>query len=104
MHETFLLNQILVSFNFFMFVVYGFRESMCVFVVFVVLSSLCDPIIAMIIMIILLGFSDPIIAMIIMIFLFFLTRYLEFFFSKYNTLNIILIILIINFILFYHYY
>ena len=80
MHETFLLNQILVSFNFFMFVVYGFRESMCVFVVFVVLSSLCDPIIAMIIMILLFEFSDLIIAMIIMILSFGLPRCLEFFF------------------------
>jgi len=34
MHESFLLNQILVSFNFLMFVVCGFRESMYVLVVF----------------------------------------------------------------------
>jgi len=74
MHESFLLNQILVSFNFLMFVVCGFRESMCVFVVSVVSSSPCDPIIIMIIMILLFDFCDPIIAMIIMIFLFGLTR------------------------------
>jgi len=53
---------------------------MCVFVVFVVLSSLCDPIIAMIIMILLFEFSDLIIAMIIMILSFGLPRCLEFFF------------------------
>jgi len=68
MHESFLLNQILVSFNFLMFVVCRFRESMCVLVVSVVLSSLCDPINAMIIMIFLFGICDPIITMIIMIF------------------------------------
>jgi len=100
MHESFLLNQILVSFNFLMFVVCGFKESMCVFVGSVVLSSLCDQIIVMIIMILLFGFCDPIIAMIIIIFLFGLTRYLKFS-SKYITLNIILII---YFILFYHYF
>ena len=55
MHESLLLNQILVSFNFLMLVVCGFRESMCVLVVSVVLSSLCDPMIAMIIMILLFG-------------------------------------------------
>jgi len=55
MHESFLLNKILVSFNFLMLVVCGFRESMCVLVVSVVLSSLCDPMIAMIIMILLFG-------------------------------------------------
>jgi len=38
MHESLLLNQILVSFNLLMFVVYGFRESMCVLVVSIVLS------------------------------------------------------------------
>ena len=64
MHESFLLNQILVSFNLLMFVVCGFRESMCVLVVSVVLSSLCDPIIVRIIIILLFG----------------LMRYLEFFF------------------------
>jgi len=78
MHESFLPNQILVSFNFLIFVVCGFRESMCVLVVFVVLSSLCDP--TMIIIILLFGFCDPIIIMIIMILLFGLTRCLEFFF------------------------
>ena len=65
MHESFILNQILISFNFLMFGVCGFRESICVFVVSVVLSSLCDLIIAMIIMILLFDFCDPIIAMII---------------------------------------
>jgi len=33
MHESFHLNQILVSFNFLMFVVCGFRESMSVVMV-----------------------------------------------------------------------
>jgi len=80
MHESFLLNQILVSFNFLMFVVCGFRESMCVLVVSVVLNSLCDSIISMTIMILFFGFCDPIIVMIIMILLFGLTRCLEFFF------------------------
>ena len=70
MHESFLLNQILASFNFLIFVVCGFRESMCVLVVSIVLSSLCDLNIAMIIMILLFGFCDPIITMIIMILLF----------------------------------
>ena len=41
-HEGFLLNQILVSFNFLMFVICGFRESMCVFAVSVVLSHYYD--------------------------------------------------------------
>jgi len=103
MHESFLLNQILVSFNFLMFVVCGFRESMCVFVVFVVLSSLRDPIIVMIIMILLFGFCDPNIAMIFMIFLFGLTRCLKFS-SKYSTLNIILIIYFILSLFYYYYY
>jgi len=100
MHESFLLNQILVSFHFLMFVVCGFRESICMLVLSVVLSYLCDPIIVMTIMILLFAFCDPIISMIILILLFCLTRCLEFS-SKYDALNIILII---NFILFYHYY
>jgi len=54
-HEILLLNQILLSFNLLMFVVCGFRESMCALVVFVVLSSLCDPITTMIITILLFG-------------------------------------------------
>jgi len=49
---------------------YVVLERVCVFVVSVVLSSLCDPIIAIIIIILLFGFCDPIIAMIIMIFFF----------------------------------
>ena len=53
MHESLLLNQILVSFNFLMFVVCDFRESMRVLVVSIVLSCLCEPITAMIIMILL---------------------------------------------------
>ena len=53
MHDSLLLNQILLSFNLLMFVVCGFRESMCVLVVFVVLSSLCDSITTVIIMILL---------------------------------------------------
>jgi len=64
MHESFLLNQIIVSFNFLMFVVCGFRESICVLVVSVILRSLCD----------------LIIAMNYMILLFSLTRCLKFFF------------------------
>jgi len=53
---------------------------MCVLVIFVALSFLCDLIIAMIIMILLFDFCDQIITMIIMILLFGLTRCLDFFF------------------------
>ena len=57
MHENLLLNQILLSFNLLIFVVCGFRESMCVLVVSVVLSSFYDSITAMIIMVILFDFT-----------------------------------------------
>jgi len=57
MQESFLMNQIPVSFKFLMFVVYGFRESMYVLVISIVLSSLYDPITAMIIMILLFGLT-----------------------------------------------
>ena len=52
MHESLLLNQILVSFNFLIFVV-CFKESMRVLVVSIVLSYLCELITTMIIMILL---------------------------------------------------
>jgi len=51
MYESLLLNQIILLFNLVMFIVYDFRESMCMFVVSIVLSSLCDLITTMIIMI-----------------------------------------------------
>jgi len=50
MHEN-LLNQILLSFNLLMFVVCDFRESMCMLVVSIVLSTLYDSITIMIIMV-----------------------------------------------------
>jgi len=53
MHESLSQNQILVSFNFLMFVVYGFRESIHVLVVSIVLSCLSELITSMIIMILL---------------------------------------------------
>ena len=53
MHESLFLNQILVSFNFLMFIVCGFRESMHVLGVYIVLSCLCELITAMINMILL---------------------------------------------------
>jgi len=52
MHESLLMNQILLSFNLLMFVVCGFRENIYVLVVSVVLSSLYDSITTVIIMII----------------------------------------------------
>ena len=57
MHESPLLNQILVSFNFLMFVVCGFRENMCVLVVSIVLGCLCEFITIMIIIILLSAFA-----------------------------------------------
>jgi len=99
MYENFLLNQILVSFNFLIFVVCGFRESMHVFVVSVILSSLCDPIIAMIIMILLFGFCDPIVAIIILIFSFWLDEMFRVFLL--NTTHLILFLLFLILILFY---
>ena len=51
MHGSFLLNQILLSFNLLMFVVCYFKESMCVLVVSIVLRSLYDFIPTVIIMI-----------------------------------------------------
>ena len=57
MHESILLNQIILSFNLLMFVVCDFRESMCMLVVSVVLSTLCDSIITMIRLILLFVFT-----------------------------------------------
>ena len=84
MHESPLLNQILVSFNFLMFVVCGFRESICVLVVFIVLSCLCE----------------LITAMIIMILLSVLAWCLEFFFYIWHTYDYYLLLLLY----YYHYF
>jgi len=88
MHENLLLNQILVSFNFLVFVVCGFRESMRVFVVSIILSCLCELIIAMIIMILLSA----------------LTWCLEFFFYTQHTHDYYLLLLYYYYYYYYYYF